>query len=90
MRTAVRPCADGSVPSKTKCRRAGIAIDRDETQVVRQTLSAEQVEARPGWVRDGEVHEIKSVDILEPRPAALSNGLEQLHGIVVRWAVRAA
>ncbi|MGH8480241.1 MAG: cobalamin-binding protein [Gammaproteobacteria bacterium] len=55
----------------------------------------EQVKRRPGWeaipaVRDGEVHEIKSADILQPGPAALTDGLRQLHGIVARWAARAA
>jgi len=41
------------------------------------------VSARPGWeaiaaVRRGAVHEIKSPDILQPGPAALSDGLTQL------------
>lgn len=39
---------------------------------------------------DGEVHEIKSADILQPGPAALTDGLKQLHGIVARWGARAA
>lgn len=44
----------------------------------------ERVAARPGWqdvpaVRDGRLHEIKSCDILQPGPAALTDGLEQLH-----------
>ncbi len=44
----------------------------------------EQVRQRPGWaetpaVRDGRVFEIKSPDILSPGPAALSDGLRQLH-----------
>jgi hypothetical protein len=44
----------------------------------------EKVAARAGWaevpaVRDGELHEIKSCDILQPGPAALTDGLEQLH-----------
>jgi len=43
----------------------------------------EKVCARPGWgaiaaVRRGAVHEIKSPDILQPGPAALSDGLTQL------------
>lgn len=51
----------------------------------------EQVAARAGWetipaVRDGELHEIKSSDILQPGPAALTDGLDQLAGIVRRWA----
>lgn len=53
----------------------------------------ERVAARPGWkaipaVRDGELHEIKSCDILQPGPAALTDGLRQLHEIVSAWAVR--
>jgi iron complex transport system substrate-binding protein len=52
---------------------------------------AEKVAARPGWaavpaVRDGELHEIKSCDILQPGPAALTDGLEQLHRLFARWA----
>ncbi len=44
----------------------------------------EKVAARPGWqdvaaVRHGRLHEIKSCDILQPGPAALTDGLAQLH-----------
>jgi iron complex transport system substrate-binding protein len=44
----------------------------------------ERVAARPGWsevpaVRAGRLHEIKSCDILQPGPAALTDGLRQLH-----------
>ncbi|MGZ5181209.1 MAG: cobalamin-binding protein [Ramlibacter sp.] len=51
----------------------------------------ERVAARPGWaqvnaVRDGQLFEIKSADILQPGPAALTDGVEQLHAIVLRWA----
>lgn len=50
----------------------------------------EQVRSRPGWdtipaVREGHVHEIKSCDILQPGPAALTDGIKQLHAIVQRW-----
>jgi iron complex transport system substrate-binding protein len=53
----------------------------------------EKVAARAGWaevpaVRDGELHEIKSCDILQPGPAALTDGLEKLHAICARWAAR--
>ena len=56
---------------------------------------AGKVAARPGWqdvpaVRDGELHEIKSADILQPGPAALTDGVEQLHRIVMNWAQRHA
>jgi iron complex transport system substrate-binding protein len=52
---------------------------------------AETVRQRPGWadlpaVRDGELHEIKSPLILQPGPAALTDGLAALHGIIARWA----
>ena len=51
----------------------------------------ERVAARPGWepvnaVRDAQLFEIKSADILQPGPAALTDGVEQLHRIVRRWA----
>ncbi len=51
----------------------------------------EKVATRPGWqtvpaVRDGQLFEIKSADILQPGPAAITDGVEQLHQIVLRWA----
>jgi iron complex transport system substrate-binding protein len=54
----------------------------------------EQVALRPGWtripaVRDGELHEVKSAMILQPGPAALTDGLDALHAIVARWMGRA-
>jgi iron complex transport system substrate-binding protein len=53
----------------------------------------EKVAARAGWqdvpaVRHGQLFEIKSVDILQPGPAALSDGVAQLHQIVAQWAER--
>jgi iron complex transport system substrate-binding protein len=50
----------------------------------------ERVAARPGWqtmpaVVDNELHEIKSCDILQPGPAALADGVRQLHAIIARW-----
>ncbi|WP_332824781.1 cobalamin-binding protein [Ramlibacter sp.] len=52
---------------------------------------AEKVAARPGWeavnaVRDQQLFEIKSADILQPGPAALTDGVEQLHRIVLEWS----
>ncbi len=45
--------------------------------------------SRPGWadvtaVRDGSVFEIKSTYILQPGPAALTEGIRQLHAILSR------
>ncbi|HEX4889612.1 MAG TPA: ABC transporter substrate-binding protein, partial [Alphaproteobacteria bacterium] len=50
-----------------------------------------QVRQRPGWdaipaVRNGALFEIKSPDILQPGPAALTDGLAALHRIVRDWA----
>jgi len=50
-----------------------------------------KVLARPGFgqipaVRDGALHEIKSALILQPGPAALTDGLDQLVRIVGDWA----
>ncbi len=51
----------------------------------------EKVAARPGWsqvkaVQNGQLFEIKSADILQPGPAALTDGVRQLHRIVMDWA----
>lgn len=53
----------------------------------------ERVVARPGWdaipaVRDRELHEIKSVDILQPGPAALTDGVAKIHAILSAWNKR--
>jgi iron complex transport system substrate-binding protein len=55
----------------------------------------EHVAARPGWdvipaVRDGELHEIKSPVILQPGPAALTDGLKAVHAAVRNCAIRRA
>jgi iron complex transport system substrate-binding protein len=51
--------------------------------------------ARPGWtnvnaVKTGQIFEIKSADILQPGPAALTDGVEQLHRIIVAWGAQHA
>jgi iron complex transport system substrate-binding protein len=53
----------------------------------------EKLAARPGFdavpaVRDGELHEIKAPLILQPGPAALTDGLDALRAIVARWRQR--
>lgn len=55
----------------------------------------EKIAARPGWdampaVRDGELHEVKSPLILQPGPAALTDGVRAIAEIVRAWAVREA
>ncbi len=53
----------------------------------------DKVAARPGWdtipaVRDGELHEIKSPLILQPGPAALTDGVGEIARIVRAWSRR--
>ena len=53
----------------------------------------EKVSTRPGWqdipaVRDGELHEIKSPIILQPGPAALTDGVAELVRHVHGWSQR--
>ena len=54
----------------------------------------EKVAARAGWdaipaVRDGELHEIKSPAILQPGPAALTDGVTEIARVIHEWASRA-
>lgn len=54
----------------------------------------ESVAARSGWetiaaVRDNQLHEVKSSIILQPGPAALTDGVRALHAIISGWASRA-
>ena len=49
------------------------------------------IRSRPGWdaipaVRSGHIYEIKSTFILQPGPAALTEGVRQLHEIIGRVA----
>jgi len=53
----------------------------------------DKVRSRAGWaqipaVRAGELHEVKSPLILQPGPAALTDGLDALHAIIARWSAK--
>jgi iron complex transport system substrate-binding protein len=53
----------------------------------------ERVAARPGWeaisaVQAGELHEIKSADILQPGPAALTDGVRRIHSLLAGFLSR--
>ena len=55
----------------------------------------ERVAARPGWkeitaVKAGELHEIKSAEILQPGPAALTDGVRRIHRILRQSLDRAS
>jgi iron complex transport system substrate-binding protein len=56
-------------------------------------FNPQRVAARPGWqdvpaVKNGQLFEIKSADILQPGPAALTDGVDQLHRIFLQWAAK--
>ncbi len=58
-------------------------------------FNARAVEARDGWqdvpaVRDGELHEVKSSIILQPGPAALTDGVRELHRVIADWVAKHA
>ena len=53
----------------------------------------DKVAVRPGWdlipaVREGELHEIKSPLILQPGPAALTDGVREIARIVQAWSAK--
>ncbi|WP_332774630.1 ABC transporter substrate-binding protein [Polaromonas sp.] len=50
----------------------------------------DHVRTRAGWenvnaVKTGQLFEIKSAEILQPGPAALTDGVEQIHRIIMAW-----
>ena len=50
-----------------------------------------RVAARPGWdaipaVRDGQLFEVKSPIILQPGPAALTDGVAEIARIIREWS----
>ncbi len=76
---------------------AALVIERAPQVIVGswcgKKFRAETVAKREGWsaipaVRDGAMHEIKSCDILQPGPAALTDGVRQLHAYFSLWACR--
>jgi iron complex transport system substrate-binding protein len=60
--------------------------------LVRQEVPAREGGGAPGLAgraggEDRQLFEIKSADILQPGPAALTDGVEQMHRIVMDWMV---
>lgn len=54
-------------------------------------VRSERIASRPGWeqiaaIRNGHVYEIKSAYILQPGPACLTEGVQQMHAILARVA----
>jgi iron complex transport system substrate-binding protein len=76
-----------------------LPIDKDPELILGswcgKKFRPERVAARPGWkdiaaVRAGELHEIKSADILQPGPAALTDGVRRIHALLRDFVFRAA
>jgi len=68
-----------------------IVIDRDPQVIIGswcgRQVKKDLIRAREGWanisaVRNDQIYEIKSAYILQPGPAALTEGLRQLHAIL--------
>jgi iron complex transport system substrate-binding protein len=56
-----------------------------------KAVKKEQIVSRPGWseinaVRDDEIHEIDSTIILQPGPAALTDGVDEIFNIISDWS----
>jgi iron complex transport system substrate-binding protein len=69
----------------------GEVVRRDPELIVAswcgKAVRKNRILSRPGWehvsaVRDGRIHEIKSAHILQPGPAALTDGVRQLQEII--------
>ena len=80
-------------------RRAGVVIEKNPEVILGswcgKKFRPERVAARPGWeaisaVRSGQLHEIKSADILQPGPAALTDGVRRIHAMLRDFVFRAA
>jgi iron complex transport system substrate-binding protein len=83
--------------AKSRIVRSDDVIRRDPEIIVAswcgKRVRKEAIAAREGWaqisaVRADEIHEIKSSLILQPGPAALTDGIAQLHEIIRRRATR--
>ena len=53
---------------------------------------AAHVRARVGWqevsaVKNDQLFEVKSAEILQPGPAALTDGVDQIHQIILEWSL---
>lgn len=76
---------------------AGLIIERQPDIIIGswcgKKFQPEQVISRHGWeaipaVQNGMVFEIKSADILQPGPSAITHGLKQLQAIIQQWGAQ--
>jgi iron complex transport system substrate-binding protein len=86
----------GASMGKERIVSADEVIRRDPDVIVAswcgKAVRKERIASRPGWqdvaaIRNGHIYEIKSSYILQPGPASLTDGLDQLQEIL--WRVRA-
>jgi iron complex transport system substrate-binding protein len=73
-------------------------VARRDPEVVLASWCGKRVDVaaisrRPGWdrttaVREGRIHELPSIEILQPGPAALTDGVERIHGLLAAAASR--
>jgi hypothetical protein len=76
-------CSQRTARRHSSAELGGFGHSPTELRAFRQRRTHAQA---PVW--RGEPYEIKSPLILQPGPAALTDGLDALHAIVARWAVR--
>jgi iron complex transport system substrate-binding protein len=69
-------------------------IERDPELIIAswcgRKVNKQRIAGRPGWervsaVRSGQIHEIKSALILQPGPAALTDGVGEIHAILAAF-----
>jgi iron complex transport system substrate-binding protein len=87
--TELRECQS----AKDRILNPAVVIDRDPQVIIGswcgRQVKKDLIRAREGWaaisaVRNDEIYEIKSAYILQPGPAAVTEGLRQLHAILAR------
>jgi iron complex transport system substrate-binding protein len=89
----VFPELRGGRLAKDRTVEPALVIERNPDVVIASwcgmKVNKESIRTRPGWdritaVQQGHIYEIKSTYILQPGPAALSEGVRQLHAILAR------
>jgi iron complex transport system substrate-binding protein len=69
-------------------------IERDPEVIIAswcgRKVNKQHIAGRPGWervsaVRGGQIHEVKSTLILQPGPAALTDGVSEIHAILAAF-----
>jgi iron complex transport system substrate-binding protein len=89
----VFPELRGGRLAKDRTVEPALVIERNPDVVIASwcgmKVNKESIRTRPGWdritaVQQGHIYEIKSTYILQPGPAALTEGVRQLHAILAR------